>query len=645
MNEGVASESDQVSVRVVRAVAAPASPDSPTEDEVFRAFADGLPDTALLVFGRDLRYQMVAGGGVTRFGWRRGDIIGSRPSELLPEPQAAMVEAEMLRVLSGEVSRSEHPGVKAPGFLWSATMTPLVGPAGSVVGGMVIAREVSEVRETERARLQTEQRFMTALAAAPVFVFAQDRQLRFTWANKTVVNPSPDLIIGRTDEEILPPEAAADVVPAKRRVLDSGVGTRLVFKVHNEGRMRFFDMTLQPARDVNGAVVGITGAALDVTEIKRSEERFEAALEAVLDSVTIQQAVRDDKGRIIDFLISYATRGAADNAGRGPGDLAGRTIMELYPPLRGTGFLDGYIEVLRTGRPMHLTAMPYEEAGRSRCYDLLVSRLTEGELLVVWRDVTEREVGRLASARAEAVRAIGEELQRGLLPGQPPEVEGLAFAVAYQPANETAEVGGDWYDVMVVPDTGAVVVVVGDVEGHDAGAASVMGRVSSVIRAEACRGIRPSDVLGVAENFLLGVGVGRMVTVAVASVCPATGAIVIASAGHPPPLVGDGSTATPLPVDVGPPLGAGPAPRPEIQASLPSGATMLFYTDGLLSPQQPVDEAIAELGGCLSGLAPGAALHDLVDTLIARTTMFQPSDDVAVVALRRLDATTAQNSL
>ncbi|MEA2501925.1 MAG: hypothetical protein QOD01_2036, partial [Actinomycetota bacterium] len=76
-----------------------------------------------------------------------------------------------------------------------------------------------------------------------------------------------------------------------------------------------------------------------------------------------------------------------------------------------------------------------------RRYDVVASRLGGDELLVVWRDVTDRENQREASARAEAVRAIAEELQRGLLPGDPPDVEGFAFAVAYQPANETAEVG------------------------------------------------------------------------------------------------------------------------------------------------------------------------------------------------------------
>jgi PAS domain S-box-containing protein len=632
-DERAVNESDQVSVTVVRAESAPT-----TEEEVFRAFADALPDTALMVFGKDLRYQVVAGAGITRFGWRRQDIVGRRPSDVLPPAESTLVEAEMRRVLAGEVRQFERGGVHDPGTVWSCTMTPLVTPEGSVVGGMIIAREVSEVRETERARRQAEQRCAVALAAAPVFVFTQDRQLRFTWANKTVINASPDLLVGRTDEEVLPPEAAAAVLPAKRSVLETGMGTRLVFKVPAEGGTRYFDMTLQAARDDTGAIVGITGAALDVTEIKKSEERFEAALEAVLDSVTIQQAVRSDAGDIVDFRISYATTEASDFAGRGPRDLVGRTILDLYPPLRGTGFIDGYVDVLRTGRPLHMTALPYGKGGDVRRYDLVASRLADDELLVVWRDVTDREIDREASARAEAIRAIAEELQRGLLPGDPPDVEGFAFAVAYQPANETAEVGGDWYDVVVVPGTGAVVVVVGDVEGHDAGAASLMGRISSVVRAEASRGERPSTVLEMAENFLLDLGVERMVTVAVASVCPATGAVTLASAGHPPPLLGVGSAVRAMEVDTGPPLGAGPAPRPESQSSLPPGGVMLFYTDGLLGPLLAVDEAMEELGACLARLAPGAPLAKLVSGVIRRTAEFQPSDDVAVVAMRRLDS-------
>jgi len=171
--------------------------------------------------------------------------------------------------------------------------------------------------------------------------------------------------------------------------------------------------------------VGITGAALDVSEIKKSEGRFEAALEAVLDSVTIQQAVRSEGGdrrRLPDHLRHDEGIGFR---GRGPRDLVGRTILDLYPPLRNTGFVDGYVDVLRTGRPLHLTALPYGKEGEVRRYDLVASRLADDELLVVWRDVTDRETHREASARAEAIRAIAEELQRGSSRGIRPMSRGL----------------------------------------------------------------------------------------------------------------------------------------------------------------------------------------------------------------------------
>jgi serine phosphatase RsbU (regulator of sigma subunit) len=131
----------------------------------------------------------------------------------------------------------------------------------------------------------------------------------------------------------------------------------------------------------------------------------------------------------------------------------------------------------------------------------------------------------------------------------------------------------------------------------------------------------------------------------VASVCPSTGEVVIASAGHPPPLIGEGTAVGIVRVDTGPPLGAGPAPRPDAHACLPPGGAMLFYSDGLLGPQLPVDEAIAGLGACLSRLAPSAPLHQLVDEVIRRTAAFHPSDDVAVVALRRLVGAPTKNSM
>ena len=73
-------------------------------------------------------------------------------------------------------------------------------------------------------------------------------------------------------------------------------------------------------------------------------------------------------------------------------------------------------------------------------------------------------------------RRISHELQRHLLPDAIPAIDGWDVAARYQPAAVGVEVGGDWYDVVPISEH-LVALVVGDVEGHDLGAARIMSRL------------------------------------------------------------------------------------------------------------------------------------------------------------------------
>jgi len=88
---------------------------------------------------------------------------------------------------------------------------------------------------------------------------------------------------------------------------------------------------------------------------------------------------------------------------------------------------------------------------------------------------------------------------------------------------------------------GKVALVIGDVEGHDMVAATSMGQLRSAIRAYLRLTERPGEVLEMLDDFAAGQG-GRLATVALAVVDLSTGQLVVASAGHPPPLLvsGDG---------------------------------------------------------------------------------------------------------
>jgi PAS domain S-box-containing protein len=607
-----------------------------TETALYRALVESFPDVTVFVFGPDLHYELVLGAAFTRLGWRQEELIGRKPSEILPREEGLELEQHLKAALSGETRRYEHAGIRDATAIWSSTIAPVRAADGTIVAGLVVSHNVAAIRQAELARRQSEERFAVALEAAPVLVFSQDVDLRFTWSNKTVINPSPESILGKRDDEVLPADAAATTTRVKREVLETGVGQRILFEVASDAGARFFDMTLEPTTDEEGRVNGLVGAALDVTDLRTSERRLQAAMDAMLDSVTLQEPVRAPDGAIVDFQITFATSNARDFADRGRDELVGRTLRELYPAL-GAEFIAGYERVLDSGVPIRIAAFPYtDQAGVTRRYDLAANKFGNG-LLVVWREVTDREEQRAVASRAEAVRATSEQLQRGLLPPDPPDIPGLRFATTYRPANQTAEVGGDWYGVVELTSAGepAVDVVVGDAEGHDGQAAAIMARLSTVIAAESRRGVPLPDIIREVQSFHASLHTERLASLLLARIAPRTGKMSIASAGHPVPLIRrqDGSVVR-LNIPPGPPIGIAQADQPVTECSLLPGETLLLFSDGLLDPQLDTDDAFAALAGFVE--AHGASsVQELVDALANLTHTYQPSDDVVVLGVRK----------
>ena len=142
-----------------------------------------------------------------------------------------------------------------------------------------ILRDMTEELATLEALRLSEQRLQLSLGLLPVGVIHQDVELRYTAAiNSRLGFPEADLL-GRTDEELFPPEAAARLTAIKRQVLRSGQGTRQEVWITYLGRRYCFDLVVEAERDATGAVTGIVGAAADITERKEREERYRAMLE------------------------------------------------------------------------------------------------------------------------------------------------------------------------------------------------------------------------------------------------------------------------------------------------------------------------------------------------------------------------------
>ena len=127
-------------------------------------------------------------------------------------------------------------------------------------------------RVSSEALRESEERFRVALKGSPIVVWNQDKELRHTW----IYDPHPGLkteeTIGKTDEQLLPPDDAAHLTEIKRGVLESGVAAREEVRTTIAGETFFYDLTVEPLRDLAGDIVGIACASMDITERKRAEE-------------------------------------------------------------------------------------------------------------------------------------------------------------------------------------------------------------------------------------------------------------------------------------------------------------------------------------------------------------------------------------
>ena len=241
---------------------------------------------------------------------------------------------------------------------------------------------------------------------------------------------------------------------------------------------------------------------------------------------------------------------------------------------------------------------------------------------------------------AEAERHAAATLQRSLLPDRLPAIAGLEVAVRYS-AGGRGEVGGDWYDMFALP-SGWACITVGDVVGRGLPAAVIMGRVRSTLRAYALASPpEPAAILELVHSKLRHFEAGEMATAVIALVEPSLERMHVSLAGHPAPVLatpGRRGAYLDLPVDS--PLGIGRwRPRRSTAVDLPPGATVAFYTDGLIERR---DTSIDDRIDLLCGIVTAAPAEDVcIDVMAGLVGAERPLDDIALLVLERRGQGTA----
>ncbi|GAA2721624.1 SpoIIE family protein phosphatase [Cellulomonas aerilata] len=329
------------------------------------------------------------------------------------------------------------------------------------------------------------------------------------------------------------------------------------------------------------------------------------------------------------------------------GTLTGPLELALdadLPPRSAAGWLVRHLRERLAGTSVpvdRVTVLPVD--GRERVLGLLVVVLPAevagvpgpAESVRTVLHLTARRVGMAVENQRLHAREhhIAQALQRAMLPVQA-EVDGLDVWSHYAPSAAHAQVGGDWYDVLQV-NPGVVVVVVGDVVGHDVEAAASMGQLRSVVRAYAFDQPSPGRVLQRVDQLVVGMRIPRAASL-VLTTLTRTGDgwdLEYSRAGHLPPMLVRPSGVQPLTGALGLLVGYGGTARTSRRERLLPGDVLVFYTDGLVERRdrslrdgmEALEAACAELS------ATDAA--GIGEQLLARFGD-APEDDLAVVVVR-----------
>jgi len=336
----------------------------------------------------------------------------------------------------------------------------------------------------------------------------------------------------------------------------------------------------------------------------------------------------------------------------GPDSHLARVLRTGEPVVMTSGAMDTISALLRPGTARDVLGVlaPGSGAvlplrGRGGIVGLLSvfngpDRPLTADVLATLHEIADRAGLAVDNARLYAhQRDLAQSLQRSLLTDPPPR-DGLEIAVRYVPAAAAAQVGGDWYDVLVQPE-GSTTFVIGDVVGHDTAAVATMGQLRGMLRGIALSGRDgPLGVLTKLDEVIVALDVDVTASAVVARLDGER--LRWANAGHPPPMllpadgaeiVALGRTAPDLL------LGIDPATDRHEQEITPApGDVLLFYTDGLVERrEQSLDEGSALLRRTLATLR-GTPLDALCDQLLSRMLPAQPEDDVAVLAVKFVPA-------
>jgi PAS domain S-box-containing protein len=364
----------------------------------------------------ELMYAFLNKAAAQLYGRSVEEVLGHGQCELFPSVRKLGLWDAYLRVIdSGKPMVFEIPWFQENEVEGSFSVAAVRFGDGVLVS----AADTTKQQEAERSLAESSRRYRMLAENASDVVVLTDPDRQATWVSPSVTRTlgwAPEDLLGTRLAELIHPDDLA-ATAASRDEMYAGLGApsplgAFVVRMRTKsGDYRWMSAIGTPVTDESGASVGIVGGWRDVDDLVRAQndargerDHLRATVDSLLDPQMLLEAVRDDTGQIVDFVLVEVNPAACAYHGMDRQDLVGARVLSLIPGAAEAGLLEQYARVAETGEPVVLDDFVYDNEilNAQRRYDIRGARVGDG-LSLTWRDVTVRysDARRLAESTEE----------------------------------------------------------------------------------------------------------------------------------------------------------------------------------------------------------------------------------------------------
>ena len=275
-----------------------------------------IPAVSVIVVDHAVRIRALHGSALQRHGYVHGQMLGKRVEEAMPGPVSKRLTPLFRQALAGQTITIHQRSEDATAF-YESTFSP-VRVSGRIVAATMTSRDITAQKLAEEKLSEANARLEAVLDHSPMAIYMRDLDQRWIVANAetcAIMGKRPEELIGRPMAEAFEPELFEELAANDRRVMRGGVAVSFDETVPDArtSTPRHVWSLKFPIRDAGGAVVGLGGVSLDVTDRERdarelaaARELFERMFTSALVGMLVSRANADGTTEVIQCNPAFA---------------------------------------------------------------------------------------------------------------------------------------------------------------------------------------------------------------------------------------------------------------------------------------------------------------------------------------------------